>query len=180
MRASGIMAAILLAFLLAAPAFAQGTGSITGIVTAANNVAVPNATVTLWSIESGTPAFAPIPGNPQYTSDFSSSLPGLYAFTNVPPGIYNVTAQWKEYWYYTTVNLTVGTATANVVIPQYIDVMAFASPTPEPTPKTFYTYVPLKIFSPLPRATTRSPGFEALIMLLAISLAALILKRRRL
>ncbi len=173
------MAAVLLAFLLIAPAFAQGTGSITGIVTAANNVAVPNATVTLWSIQSGTPVFVPMTGNPQNSSDFSSSLPGLYAFTNVPFGVYNVTAQWKDYWYYTTVNLTGGTVTANIVIPEYIDASSFASPTPEPTTRSFYTYVPLKISSPLPMATTRSPGFEALIVILAIPLAGLMRKQRR-
>ena len=173
------MAAVLLVILLAAPAFAQGNGSITGIVTAANNVAVPNATVTLWSIETGVPVYVPIPGNPQYSSDLSGSIPGMYAFTNVQPGIYNVTAQWNEYWFYTTVNFTGGTATANIVIPQSLDASLFATPTPEPTARTFYTFVPLKVSSPLPMATTRSPGFEALLLIIAIPLAGLLIKRRK-
>lgn len=165
--------AVAMLFVLASvPAFAQEYGSITGIVTSANNAAVPGATVTLWAIVDGIPVLAVAPYNPQYTSNFSSSLPGAYAFTGVPPGTYNVTAEWNGSSFYTTVNLTGGTATANIVIPEYIDVLAIQEPTPVPTPKSYYTYVPVRVSSPLPQATTaRSPGLEIPIALLSIFLA---------
>lgn len=177
MKVPGIAAVILLILLSAAPAFAEEYGSITGIVTSANNAAVPDAVVTLWAIVDGTPALAVVPNNPQHTSNFTSTLPGAYAFTNVPPGKYNVTAAWDGYWYYTEVELKGGTATANIVIPEYINVSALTAPTPLPAPKTYYTYVPVRVSSPLPQATTRSPGFEALTLISAIPLAILIRKR---
>ncbi len=171
MRALAIAAAILLV-IASAPAIAQEYGSITGIVTSANNQAVPGATVTLYAVLDGTDAFAAVPNNPQYTSDFSSSLPGAYTFTGVPPGTYNVTAWWNGSWFYSTVNLTGGTATANVVIPEYVDVLSIPSPTPIPTPKTYYTYVPVRLSSPLPPATAaRSPGFEAVLLLIGLLIA---------
>ncbi len=180
MKASGLLAAIIFILLAAAPSLAEETGSITGIVTSANNAAVPDALVTLWTIEDGVMVEAAVPNNPQYTSNFSSSLPGAYAFTNVPPGVYNVTAIWNDYWYYTEVNLTGGTVTANIVIPHYVDVLSIVVATPLPTPKTYYTYVPVRISSPLPKATTaRSPGFEALAALMAVPLAALARRRLR-
>lgn len=178
MRVSAIAVALLLLF-LAAPAAAQEYGSITGIVTSANNAAVPGATVTLWAIVDGVPVLSVAPNNPQYTSNFSSSLPGAYAFTGVPSGKYNVTAAWGENWYYAEVNLTGGTATANIVIPEYIDVLAIKEPTPVPTPKAYYTYVPVRVSSPLPQATTRSPGFGSLAALSAILMAGLFIKRLR-
>jgi hypothetical protein len=178
MKVHGIAAIALLIFLASAQAFAQETGSITGIVTSANNAAVPGAIVTLWAVEDGTIVQAAVPNNPQYTSDLSTSLPGAYAFTGVPPGKYNVTAAWGQYWYYTEVNLTGGTATANIVIPEYINVAALTSPVP--TPRTYYTYVPVRISSPAPQATTaRSPGFGGLAVLLAVPIAALAIKRFR-
>jgi len=176
MKVPGIAAVVLLMFIASAPALAQEYGSITGMVTSANNAAVPDAIVTLWAIEDGNPAQAAVPGNPQYTANFSSALPGAYAFTNVPPGRYNVTAARGEYWYYTEVNLTGGTATANVVIPEYIDALNMS--TPLPTPKTYYTYVPLRISSPSP-ITARSPGPGALAAFAAIPPAILIKKRRK-
>jgi len=175
MRATRVMASFILLLLLAAPAAAQGYGSITGIVSSSNNANVPDATVALWSIETGSPVLANVSNNPQLTTNYSSPTAGMYAFTNVPDGLYNVTAQWNDYWYYTTVNLQGGTATANIVIPNYIEVTPIS--TPEPTPKTYYAYVPIKVSSPLPQATTRSPGFEALIVLLAIPVAGIIRKR---
>jgi hypothetical protein len=102
----------------------------------------------------------------------------MYAFTNVPPGLYNVTAEWQGDWYYTTVNLSnEGTVTANIVLPIYLNASDIATPTPQPTAVTYYTYVPVKISSPLPQATSRSPGFEALVVIIAIPLAALAGKR---
>ncbi|WP_128860090.1 carboxypeptidase-like regulatory domain-containing protein [Methanocella paludicola] len=174
-------AAVILLFVLAsAPAMAQEYGSVTGIVTSANNAAIPGATVTLWAIVDGVPVLAVVPNNPQYTSNFSSSLPGAYVFTGVQPGLYNVTAQWGESWFYAQVNLTGGTATANIVIPEYVDVLAIKEPTPVPTPKTYYTYVPVRVSSPLPQATAaRSPGFGTLLALLSLLVAVLLLKRSK-
>jgi hypothetical protein len=151
MKASILLAAIIFILLAAAPALAQEAGSIAGIVTSANNAAVPDALVTLWTIEDGKMVEAAVPNNPQYTSNFSSPLPGAYAFTNVPPGVYNVTAIWNDYWYYNEVNLTGGTVTANIVIPEYIDVLNITAVTPLPTPKTYYTFVPVRVSSPLPK-----------------------------
>lgn len=179
MRPFAALPAIVLVLLLAIPALAEDYGSITGIVTSANNAAVPDATVTLWAIVDGTPVLAVVTNNPQYTSNFSTSLPGAYAFTNVPPGKYNVTAMWNQYWYYTEVDLKGGTSTANIVIPQKIDVLALTSPTPVPTPKAYYTFVPVRVSSPVPQVTTRSPGFEALVVLLAVPIAALARRRLR-
>jgi hypothetical protein len=175
MRVPGIAAIALLIFIASAQSFAQETGSITGIVTSANNAAVPGAIVTLWAVEDGTMAQAAVPNNPQYTSDLSTSLPGAYTFTGVPPGKYNVTAAWGQYWYYTEVDLMGGTATANIVIPEYIDVLNFSAPVP--SPRTYYTYVPVRVSSPVPQATTaRSPGFGAVPILIAIPLAMLLRK----
>jgi hypothetical protein len=175
MNAYGALSAIV--FILLASALAGDNGSIAGIVTSANNAAVPGALVTLWSIENGTPVQAVVPNNPQYTSNFSSGLPGAYAFVDVPPGSYNITAAWDGYWYYAAVNLTGGTVTANIVIPERIDVASLAA---TPTPKTYYTFVPVRLSSPLPQANTaRSPGFGALIALASIPVAALIRKRRK-
>jgi hypothetical protein len=167
---------VFMAFLpiFAATALAED-GSISGIVTSANNTAVPDAVVTLWAIVDGTPVLATVPNNPQYTSNFSSTLPGAYAFTGVPPGQYNVTAEWRGYWHYTAVNLTGGTATANIVIPAYINVTALS--TPVPTPAFYYTYVPVEVSSPLPQATTRSPGFEIPVFMASILILALARKR---
>lgn len=169
-----IFALVALLPIFAATAMAED-GAISGIVTSANNAAVPDAVVTLWAIVDGTPVFATVPNNPQYTSNLSSMLPGAYAFTGVPPGQYNVTAEWKGYWYYTEVNLTGGTATANIVIPVYINVTALS--TPMPTPAFYYTYVPVEVSSPLPQATARSPGFELPALILAILMLPLARKR---
>lgn len=178
MRLPAVAVALLFIF-ASASAMAQEYGSITGIVTSANNAAIPGATVTLWALESGVPAQAIVPNNPQYTSNFSSTLPGAYVFTGVPPGLYNVTAQWGESWFYTQVNLTGGTATANIVIPQYIDVLSIKEPTPVPTPKTYYTYVPVRVSSPLPQATAaRSPGLGAIMAAIALLLATQKIRRR--
>jgi hypothetical protein len=174
-----VLFAVFFLLLTAVPAFSQGPGSITGIVTSANNAAVPGATVTLWTIVNGVYVPANITNNPQYTSNFSSSLPGAFAFTGVPPGRYNITASWGGHSFYNEVNLTGGTVTANVVIPEYIDVLAIKEPTPIPTPKSYYTYVPVRVSSPLPQATTKSPGFEALAVLIAIPLVVLLIKRFR-
>ncbi len=167
-----MLAAIIFMLFLSAPALAEEYGSITGIVTSADNAAVPDAPVTLWAVVDGVMLEAAVPNNPQLTSNFSTSLPGAYAFTNVPPGRYNVTAVWGEYSYYAEVNLTGGTATANIVIPEHIGVPGIFAPAP--TPKTYYTFVPVRISSPLPQATVaRSPGFGALAILMAVPLATL-------
>jgi len=179
MRSLPVAVAILFIIALA-PAMARETGSITGIVTSANNAAIPGATVTLWAIVDGVPVLAVVPNNPQYTSNFSSSLPGAYAFTGVQPGLYNVTAQWGESWFYTQVNITGGTATANIVIPEYVDVLAIKEPATVPTPKTYYTYVPVRVSSPLPQATAAmSPGFSVLAALLIFLSLAFILRQPR-
>lgn len=169
-----MLVAILLMPVAIAPAMAQQYGSISGIVTSANNANVPDAVVTLWSAEGSSPTLAYVPHNPQNTTDYSSPTPGMYTFTYVPPGTYNVTAMKDGNWFYTTVNMTGGTVTANIVIPYYLEM---ATPTPTPAPRAQYTYVPINISSPLPRATTRSPGLTTAMALLSMLLAVLVRKR---
>jgi hypothetical protein len=156
------------------PAAAQ-TGIITGMVTSGNNAAVPDATVTLTSVENGS-AVGFVPNNPQQTSNISSSLPGTYTFTDVPYGTYYVIAQKDGYSYFTTIEVKAGTATANIVIPEYV---APATATPQPA-RQRYTYVPVKIAPASAQATvSRSPGFDLMMAFLALAAGIMILKARK-
>ncbi|HEY3422099.1 MAG TPA: carboxypeptidase-like regulatory domain-containing protein, partial [Methanocellaceae archaeon] len=170
-----LLAVFSIAFLvLIAPAAAQ-TGIITGMVTSANNAAVPDATVTLTDVENGS-AVDFVPNNPQQTSNFSSSLPGTYTFTDVPYGTYYVLAQKDGYSFFTTIEVKAGTATANIVIPEYV---APATATPQPA-RQRYTYVPVKIApAPAQATTSRSPGFDLILAFLALTMSIMIVKARK-
>jgi len=173
MRILSLLAVVCLLFAIV-PAAAE-TGIITGMVTSANNAAVPDATVTLTSIDNGS-AVDFVSNNPQLTSNFSSSLPGTYTFTDVPYGTYYVIAEKDGYSFYTTVDVKAGTSTANIVISNYT---APETVTPQPT-RQRYTYVPVKI-APAPAQTSisRSPGFDPMIAFLALAAGVMILKARK-
>lgn len=167
--------AIVLLLIAIAPAAAQ-TGIVTGMVTSANNAAVPDATVTLSYADDN--VAVDVPNNPQFTTNYSSAIPGMYTFINVPYGRYNVTAEKDGYSFYATINVTSGTATANVVIPENITV-AMATSTPQPYTR-YYTYVPVKVTSAPPQATTtRSPGFDMIASLGAFLVCLVAIKARR-
>ena len=105
-----------------------GWGTISGLVTDRNHNGVPNATVKLWRTsinESGTwsTTLYPSPENPQQTvSNPDVAAVGTYMYPRIPSGIYNVTAEKTDalgnnHIGFAIVNLTVGTATKNIAIP---------------------------------------------------------------
>src|SRR3954447_13326056 len=73
-----LTAAVLLANVFV---FAQTSGEITGIVTDPSGSAVPNSAITLTSAATNA------------TRQTQSSTNGLYTFTSLPPGMYNVKAE---------------------------------------------------------------------------------------
>ena len=175
MRIIRLLAVVCLLFAIV-PAAAE-TGIITGMVTSGNNAAIPDATVTLMDAENGS-AVDFVLNNPQQTSDFSSSLPGTYTFTDVPYGTYYILAEKDGYSFYTTIEVKAGTATANIVIPDYT-VSATETATPQPA-RQRYTYVPVKIApSPAQAAISRSPGFDLIMAFLALTMGIMILKARK-
>jgi|AGTN01.2.fsa_nt_gi hypothetical protein len=139
-----IAAAILIFLaLFLSPAAAQETGTITGVILASpGSHAVPNANVLLLD-EYGN--LANVPENPQLSSNGTGNNAGIYTFTDVPPGIYNVTAEKGGISFFAVVDLssgTTGTATANVVLPGYVETepayREFLPPSPTPRPLRYF------------------------------------------
>ena len=164
-------AALLLVLLcLAQPALAQGT--ISGVVIGEGSHAVPDATVTLYD-EYG--SLVPVPENPQQTSSGVGNNAGLYMFYDVPPGTYNVTAEKGGISFFAIANLEQGTATANVVLPGYVETApAYAEPTPTPLPpRQFISYVPIKVRKAPP--AQNPPGIGGLGLGAAGTASALVL-----
>ena len=126
------------------PALAQGTGTITGVVLSAGSHSVPDAVVTLYDMDGN---LVYVPDNPQLSSNGTGTNAGIYTFYDVPPGTYNVTAARGDAGFFAIVDLREGTATANIVLPEYAEAapayQLMASPTP--TPKPFYYYVPVHL-----------------------------------
>ena len=88
--------------------------------------------------------------NPQLTNDGRTAAIGMYTFTYVPVGDYNVTGEKEGHVYYRIISVLpgAGTVTANVAIPDY----AYINPaTPTPTP------VPTATPTPTPAATQEAP-----------------------
>jgi PGF-CTERM protein len=165
-----------------------GWGTISGMVTDKNKNGVPNATVKLWrtvSNDSGvwsTTLYAS-PENPQQTvSRPEVAAIGTYTYYRIPSGIYNVTAEKADasgnnHIWFAIVNLTVGTATNNVAIP---DLVIATPSTPTPTVTATVTAAPA---TPTPTATpiptaTPSPGFETVFAVAGLLGVAYLIARK--
>jgi PGF-CTERM protein len=169
-----------------------GWGTISGMVTDKNKNGVPNATVKLWRIDNGVyyangsvinKDLYPSPENPQQTvSNPNVAAIGTYTYYRIPSGIYNVTAEKADaagtnHIWFAIVNLTVGTATNNVAIP---DLVVSAPPTATPVVGT-PTPTPTATPTPAPTATptpTPTPGFETVFALAGLLGVAYLIARK--
>jgi PGF-CTERM protein len=163
-----------------------GWGTISGMVTDKNKNGVPNANVTLWKTianESGvfnTERYAS-PENPQLTvSRPEVAAIGTYTYYRIPSGIYNVTAEKADaagnnHMWFAIVNLTVGTATNNVAIPDLvISAPPTATPVTSPTATATVTVTPVP---PTPTPTP-APGFEMVFALAGLLGVAYLIARK--
>ena len=166
-----------------------GWGTISGMVTDKNKNGVPNATVKLWRTTSNdtgvwSTTLYPSPENPQQTvSNPNVAAIGTYTYYRIPSGIYNVTAEKADasgtnHIWFAIVNLTVGTATNNVAIP---DLVVSPPSTPTPTAAT-PTTSPVTVTptpSPTPTPTpTPTPGFETVFALAGLLGVAYLIARK--
>jgi hypothetical protein len=118
-------------------------GTISGIVlSSVGSHAVPDATVTLYD-EYGN--FAAVPNNPQQSSSGIGNNAGVYTFFDVPYGVYNVTAEKGGIMFFAIVDLSGGTATANIVLPEYVETEPAYRPDlgSPPVQKPYITFVPV-------------------------------------
>jgi PGF-CTERM protein len=164
-----------------------GWGTISGMVTDKNKNGVPNATVKLWrTVANDSGVFSttlyPSYENPQQTvSRPEIAAIGTYTYYRIPSGIYNVTAEKEDasgnnHIWFAIVNLTVGTATNNVAIPDLVISTPIVN-TPTPTPAATVTVTP----TPAPTATptpTPSPGFEMVFALAGLLGVAYLIARK--
>jgi hypothetical protein len=124
----------------------------------------------------GKGVIVPLPDNqnPQEVQwDYTKAAPGTFMFYKVPFGIYYLEAVHGNNSFFAIVNVTEGTATANVAIPpNATDWKPVATPTPQSTPVP--TASSSSSPSPLPTSLpTPSPGmtsFCALAGLLIVTL----------
>ncbi|MGA9140082.1 MAG: carboxypeptidase-like regulatory domain-containing protein [Methanocella sp.] len=152
-----------------------GWGTVSGFVTDKNQNGVPYAKMTLWQWKwEGQPNEVMLrsPDNPQWTNDGRTATIGTYTFTYVPAGLYNLTAEKDGHEYFAMVNVTAGTYTANVVLPDYVYIVP-VTPTPTPGPAATSSNP-----SASPSATP-APGFESIVSLSAIGLGLLLVTVRR-
>ncbi len=151
-----------------------GWGTVSGVVTDKYQSGVPDAKMTLWYWSGeGRPNEVMLrsPDNPQLTNEGRTATIGTYTYTYVPAGLYNLTAEKDGHFGFALVNVTVGTYTANVVLPDYIYVIPI-TPTPTPVPTAA---------SPNPSASpspTPAPGFESIAALSAIGLGLIVVTLR--
>jgi len=137
-----------------------GTGSITGVIlSSAGSHAVPNANVGLYDEYDN---LADIPDNPQLSSNGTGNNGGLYTFYNVPYGLYTVKADKEGVEFFAVVNLTTGTATANVVLPEYVETEpAYQVPRPPEapslTPRPYRFFLPITV-GQMPAAVSENEG----------------------
>jgi hypothetical protein len=155
-------------------------GAITGVIlSSAGSHAVPNANVALYD-ESGN--LASVPDNPQLSSSGTGNNGGVYTFYDVPYGLYNVTAEKGGVEFFAIVSLNSGTATANVVLPEYMETEpAYVEPGPPEVPVSAPR--PLRYFLPITvgKMPASAPSGEGLSFGLAAigGISALILFTRK-
>ena len=106
-------------------------GYINGLMTDMNKNGMPDVTVTLWEVrlDNATGSYvnvglADVERNPQVSwGEQDGNATGDYLFINVPPGTYNLTAEKDGHMAYSLVNVTRGTTTMNLALPElvYVD-----------------------------------------------------------
>jgi hypothetical protein len=123
-------------------------GTITGmILSSAGSHAVPNANVELYDKYDN---LAAVPDNPQLSSNGTGNNGGVYMFYDVPYGHYIVKAEKGGVEFFAVVNLSSGTATANVVLPEYVETEpAYQEPgppaVPTPAPRPLRYFLPITV-----------------------------------
>jgi len=168
-----------------------GWGTISGMVTDKNKNGIPNATVTLWTTkwQNGTYENQKKVNsleNPQQTvSRPEIAAIGTYTYYRIPSGYYNVTAEKADsagnvHIWFAWVNLTAGTATNNVALPDYVvPTLPTATPTVAPTvaatvaPTVAPTAAPTAVPTPTP-----APGFETVFALAGLLGVAYLVVRK--
>jgi len=165
-----------------------GWGTISGMVTDKNKNGVPDATVKLYRTvvnDSGifSTTLYPSPENPQQTvSRPEVAAIGTYTYYRIPSGIYNVTAEKADasgnnHIWFAIVNLTVGTATNNVAIPDLVISVPQNTATPTPVVTPVVTVTPTPVPTPTPTPTP-SPGFETVFALAGLLGVAYLIARK--
>jgi hypothetical protein len=135
-------------FIIQAVHCAADMGTVTGVIlSSAGSHAVPNANVALYDEDDH---LAAVPDNPQLSSNGSGNNGGVYMFYDVPYGLYKVTAEKGGVEFFAMINLSSGTATANVVLPEYVEIEpAYQAPlppeVPTPTPRPFRYFLPITV-----------------------------------
>ncbi|WP_424359352.1 PGF-CTERM sorting domain-containing protein [Methanocella sp. MCL-LM] len=165
-----------------------GWGTISGMVTDKNKNGIPNATVKLWTTKWANDTLenqklVKSPENPQYTvSRPEIAAIGTYTYYRVPSGVYNLTAEKADssgnvHMWFAWVNLTVGTATNNVALPDYVvPTVATATPTAVVTPTATATATAVPV-TPTPTPTP-APGFETVFALAGLLGVAYLIMRK--
>ncbi|MCD1294021.1 hypothetical protein CUJ83_03305 [Methanocella sp. CWC-04] len=136
------------------------TGSLSGKVLDIYDNGVPNAKVTLYvCVRNSDGTYKNknvlyIENNPQMTSD-GVSIKGLYTFTNVPKGTYNMTVEKDGKKVSSIVDVAEGTTTLMITLTDYVYKLPTPTPTPRPTPMPTVTPTPAPVISatPHPSAT---------------------------
>ena len=167
-----------------------GWGTVSGIVTDENKVGIPNANVTLWNVrwDQATGAWIKtqlvnISENPQLSNDGRTAAVGMYTFYRVPWDVYELVAEDEGHTWYATFVLgpwpsgvdayanasyvpasEYGTATHNIVIPDYTD-RGFFPPVTSPS-----AVAPTQTATPTSIPTAKpTPGFGALLALAGLA-----------
>lgn len=160
-----------------------GWGTISGLVSDKNRQGIPLANVTLWYAEVNYTAdstghiwdskgIVKVPENPQLSNDGRTGPLGIYTYERIPWGLYNVTAEKDNHLWFAHVNLTAGTYTANVAIPDYV-YTAPATPTVTAVPTT-----PTPTTSAATATPTPTPGFETLFAVAGLLGVAYLITRK--
>ncbi len=145
------------------------------------NVKGTVVTLYYYDFETGGKAgIVPLPDdqNPQPVEwDYTRAAPGTYTFYKVPFGIYYLEAVHDNNSYFAIVNVTAGTATANVAIPSNATdwtPVATPSPTPSPAPTASPSPSPVPSSSPMP-----SPGMTSFCALIGLTIVTVYVVMRK-